>query len=100
VFFCFATFKIPSFGGWILLFSDFLKHFFCEDGYGGVFFHVISWLCAWKNNTAMQQCHARFYYCRGKGNHQEVPESYPEHPFDRGFHFSSWYYDAEGYFRS
>jgi hypothetical protein len=37
----------------------------------------------------MQQCHARFYYCRGKGIHQEVPESYPEHPFDRGFHFSS-----------
>jgi hypothetical protein len=33
-----------------------------------------------KNRNAMQQCHARFYYYRGKGNHQEVPESYPEHP--------------------
>jgi hypothetical protein len=39
--------------------------------------------------NAMQQCHARLYYYRGKGNHQEVPASFPEHPFDRGFHFPS-----------
>ena len=40
-----------------------------------------------ETRNAMQQCHARLYYYRGKGNHQEVPESFPEHPFDRGFHF-------------
>ena len=36
----------------------------------------------------MQHCHARFYYYWREVYHQEVPESYPEHPFDRGFHFS------------
>jgi hypothetical protein len=42
-----------------------------------------------QKRNAMQQCHARFYYYCREGYHQEVPESYPEHPFDRGFHFSS-----------
>ena len=41
-----------------------------------------------QKRNAMQQCHARFYYYYREGYHQEVPESYPEHPFDRGFHFS------------
>ena len=41
-----------------------------------------------QKRNAMQQCHARFYYYCREGYHQEVPESYPEHPFDRGFHFS------------
>jgi len=40
-----------------------------------------------KNRNARQQCHARFYYVQERGDIQEVPGSYPEHPFDRGFHF-------------
>ena len=38
-------------------------------------------------NSAMPD----FIIAGEKVDNQEVPESYPEHPFDRGFHFPSCY---------